>query len=179
MFGTCSMTPSSDRSARPSSPPTLAPACVLHVTPEPAIAIPVVWPVSVSIALTSVQVIQQPQPLAEAAAALAELSASGHARLAAQHLMDLLKEALYAVHLPRFWARLAPLAADDIAGNLLEMLPAAVQVGAVSVKSDLGRHKGALHGPMFWVPQALVTHNHNLTTHSMTMLDASLFARHS
>ena len=81
-----------------------------------------------SIRSCRVQVISQPQPLADAAAALATLCASGHARLAARHLMDLLKEALYAVHMPRFWLRLAPLASAETTGDLLGMLPTAIQV---------------------------------------------------
>ena len=75
-----------------------------------------------------VQVAQNAQPLANAAAMLGTLCALGHARLAAQQLMSLLKEALDTVHMPRFWSRLAPFAEPEAPGDFLKALPAAVQV---------------------------------------------------
>ena len=81
--------------------------------------------------LMPVQVAENAQPLSNAAAMLGTLCASGHARLAAQQLMSLLKEALHSVHMPRFWSRLAPFAATDPEADLLEALPAAVQVSFV------------------------------------------------
>ncbi len=80
-----------------------------------------------------VQIAQNVQPLSNAAAMLGTLCAAGHARLAAQQLMSLLKEALHAVHMPRFWSRLAPFPDPETPGDLLEALPAAVQVRSVGV----------------------------------------------
>ena len=82
--------------------------------------------------LCLIQVTRDAQPLSEAASMLATLCGAGHARLATQQLMDLLREALYTVHMPRFWSHLAPFAAPLPADDLLETLPAAIQVCLVS-----------------------------------------------
>ena len=114
-----------DPRPRPSPPSGLSPviACVL----ARAVIISVLT-VKTRTTLMPDQVAQNAQPLSNAAAVLGTLCASGHARLAAQQLMSLLKEALCTIHMPRFWSRLAPFAASDTSSDLLEALPAAIQV---------------------------------------------------